>query len=297
MIVQYDPITWFVNREDERKKFQRIISGESRQRIMTIQSGPGMGKTWLIKHFGYECHCRELPYANVDFGTGIQYDYLKVMFSIRDNLGERNFVDFTSLTSQYYSRLSPAQGFPDRSSSSAVEIHSALRRSGVDNVAGRDIFRDNNFYFAGGDMSDELRQRWRSDLTSAFKKCLRTMNDELPTGKWIVWQFDSFEKIDPLTREWLINEFLSEIKEQTLSRLVVIIAGQDVPSLSFDWKSVAAQYTLGPWSLNDYQEYVLGKAKMPLEPNRIKALHKRYNGRPLDLAMWVDAASPMDDED
>ncbi len=122
------------------------------------------------------------------------------------------------------------------------------------------------------------------------------MLESLPADKWIVWQFDTFEKIDPITREWLFEEFLREIKEQTLSHLIIVIAGQEVPTLPLDWKPVASQYRLEPLSVNDYQEY-LGKTQMTLEFNRIKALHKKYFGRPLDLAMWVDAASPPDDEE
>ncbi len=82
MIIQPDPIrTLFVDRDEERKKFLRIIEGKSNHRILTIQAGPGMGKTWLVKQFGHECSYRELSYANVDFSTRSQYSYLEVLRS------------------------------------------------------------------------------------------------------------------------------------------------------------------------------------------------------------------------
>jgi hypothetical protein len=294
MIAQIDPSpAWFIDRDRERKKFQKILNGTNSQRIMTIRGGPGIGKTWLINHFRYECSCQQLPYALVDFSARSQgYNYLEVLRSIRDALGPHYFNDFTDLVNQYFIHSNPFQSFGNAPSSSSVDIHSSPRESTIDNIAGRDIIRDNHFYFSRPETPRDLLC---SNLTASFKQCLKTMMRSLPAGQWIVWNFDSFEKIDPFTRDWLIEAFLREIKELTLNRLVIVIAGQEVPDLPLDWKFIASQNTLEPFSINDYHEY-LGKKQMELEPKRIQALHRTYSGRPLDLAMWVDAASP-DDED
>lgn len=295
MIAQKNPIIdWFVDRDRERKKFQKILDGESENRILTIQSRSGMGKTWLLNNFRHECSCRELPYALIDFSARSQgYSYLEILRSIRDSLGAQNFNDFTVLVNQYFIWSSPFQSLADLSSSSSVEIKSSQQESSINNVAGRDIIRDNNFFFTRPDTPPDML---RSILTDCFKNCLRTMLENLPPGQFMVWHFDSFEKIDRHTQEWISEEFLREIKEQTINRLIIVLAGQDVPMLPLDWKIIAAQYTLEPWSLNDYQEY-LAKKQMELDSKRIQALHRTYSGRPLDLAMWVDAASPDEDDE
>jgi hypothetical protein len=295
MITQKNPnIAWFVDRDRERRKFQKILDGESVQRIMMIRAGAGMGKTWLINNFRHECSCRQIPYAIIDFSTRSQgYNYLEVLRSIRDSLGAQNFNDFTVLVNQCFIRSNPFQSLTDLSSTSSVDIKSSPQESSIDNVAGRDIIRDNNFFFTRPDTPPELL---RSILTDCFKNCLQKMIGNLLPGQFIVWHFDSFEKIDPITREWILEEFLQEIKEQAISQLIIVLAGQDVPTLPLDWKLIASQYTLEPWTLNDYQEY-LGKKQMELDSKRIQALHRSYSGRPLDLAMWVDAASPNEDDE
>jgi hypothetical protein len=150
MIAQIDPSpAWFIDRDRERKKFQKILNGTNSQRIMTIRGGPGIGKTWLINHFRYECSCQQLPYALVDFSARSQgYNYLEVLRSIRDALGPHYFNDFTDLVNQYFIHSNPFQSFGNAPSSSSVDIHSSPRESTIDNIAGRDIIRDNHFYFS-----------------------------------------------------------------------------------------------------------------------------------------------------
>lgn len=291
MITTNDPvIAWFVDRVRERKKFQKIIEGGSDQRIMMVQAGPGMGKTWLISNFRHECSCRQLPYAIVDFGARPKgYDYLEILRSIRDALGAQNFKEFTALVNQFYIMPNPFQSPFGASSSSAVDLKSSLTDSKVDNVAGRDIIRDNNFFYTRPDTPPELI---RSIITEGFINCLMAMNP----NQLIVWLFDTFEKIDPITNGWLIEEFLQKIKNGTLKNLVIVLAGQKVPPFSLEWKGIASMHTLEAWSISDYQEY-LEKKRMGLDFKNIQALHRTYSGRPLDLAMWVDAAFPSDDDD
>lgn len=295
MISHNDPtIAWFIDRDRERRKFLKIISRESSERIMTIQAESGMGKTWLINNFRYECNSRRFPYAIIDFSARSSgYSYLEILRALRDFLGTQNFNDFTAVVNQYYIRPNLFISPTDAPSSSSVSISSSLRESTVNNVAGRDIIRDNNFFFTQPDIpSDYLR----SELTASFKGCLKAMLNTLPSRHLIIWLFDSFEKIDPTTREWLLEEFLQEIKRQAFENLVVVLAGKEVPLFQLDWKFIASQHVLAAWTLDDYKEY-LGKKEMCLDPGRILALHRNYSGRPLDLALWVDAASPTDDDE
>jgi len=289
-----DPtIESFVDREREKRLFQSLLGGGRGKRIMTMQAGAGMGKTWLISNFQRECSRRRIPCALIDFSSSRVCDYIAILRSMRDSLGAEHFNSFTTLVNQYYSRPNLPWRETDVADSSSVEISgSTLDSSRIESVAGHDIIRDNFIVFAGPSLPPHII---RDRLTTEFRRCLIAFVNSLSIGDCVVWLFDSFEKADPETRDWLRDEFLCKIREGEVNRLVVVIAGQEVLHLAMEWNHVALRCSLEPFSPQDYHDYLRVK-RFPLPKENIRALHRRFQGRPLDLAVWVDSAIPNNEE-
>lgn len=201
-----------VDRELELGLFERMLAGETPERILLVSAESGWGKSELLREFAHRCPT-ELHYAPLDFKAG-GIGLAELLSRLRDSLGLAHFPTLNAAVTQ-------------------------LANPTI-NIPGNVLIGQNTIEVALNAPDEQTREARRAALTTAFFADLRAM------GK-VLLVFDTFEKCDEGIKVWLGGTFLNHAHRSP--NLVVVIAGQKVPEATIDWehqhiplKGIAAEH-------------------------------------------------------
>ena len=88
--MRFDP-SWFVDRDPVLVLFNRMLAGDTSERILCITAEMEHGKTWLLWRMRDECKRRSVPVILLDFDlkrSGMAGDYLGIAREFRHQLSE-----------------------------------------------------------------------------------------------------------------------------------------------------------------------------------------------------------------
>lgn len=235
------------NREFEFDLFDRIISGQTNERILLLDAQGGMGKTTLLREFMRRCP-GDVPFAPVDL-KGNTTSLHEIFYRMCDALDWEGFPTFASRV-ESLGQVTIA----DNRIIGRAEIEVALRSPDEGDRAAR-----------------------RADLTRAFFADLRALQ------RRILLIFDTFEEAPLEVKEWFQSSFLA-FSHHTPD-LVVIVAGRQIPEESIEWTACCISHCLVPvrepesWRI--YADRI--GAVLP-SPEWIAAFCDLLDGHPLRMA-------------
>jgi hypothetical protein len=196
------------NREDELNLFDRMIAGQTPERILLLEAASGLGKTTLLNEFVRRCPVH-IPCVPIDL-KGSNISLYDIFYRLCDALGWKHFSLFSAYvehTEQVIIGKNVILGWSNK-----IEV--ALRTS---------------------DYRDRIPRRVQ--LTHAFFTDLRALNCRL------LMIFDTFNEALPEVQEWIRGPFLTFA--HNTPELVIIIAGRWVPERNIEWGTYCRYYRLG----------------------------------------------------
>ncbi|GAB4193851.1 MAG: hypothetical protein OHK0022_09220 [Roseiflexaceae bacterium] len=236
----------FVNRDRQLVAFRRMIEGQSRRRIMLVQSGPGTGKSWLLRMFALETAARMLPTVQIDFTDGQAYDALALVRRCRDALGPEHFNAVTqALNDVTTARVAISAALPPQPPPISVTVGSDNTLTDS-NIEVGTIIKDNNFVLQTD--NPLVRQAAEDRINQAFFSSLKTLT--LATRP--VFLFDTYERtsletdrwLPSVTDRWITGELLTRIMDGRLTNAVAVVAGTRLPEFGAEWNEVLGRMEL-----------------------------------------------------
>jgi len=213
----------FVNREDHRLMFQRMIQRDEEERILFSHGLSGMGKTTLLKWCEAWCLQEGLPWGEVDFLETKPWDYALVLSALADGLaawlpasqggapGADSFAEFKTLVTQ--------------------TAGSGDKRATDPNV--------------------------RLTVTLTFLRALAGLPSDRPIALFI----DAMHALDkaPDLREWLWGELFASFQNKTLALGHVTLVAADrqgpPPDPDHRWYHTLSAMPLKPLTREDFIQY------------------------------------------
>lgn len=223
-----------------------MIEGQSRRRIMLVQSGPGTGKSWLLRMFALETAARMLPTVQIDFTDGQAYDALALVRRCRDALGPEHFNAVTqALNDVTTARVAISAALPPQPPPISVTVGSDNTLTDS-NIEVGTIIKDNNFVLQTD--NPLVRQAAEDRINQAFFSSLKTLT--LATRP--VFLFDTYERtsletdrwLPSVTDRWITGELLTRIMDGRLTNAVAVVAGTRLPEFGAEWNEVLGRMEL-----------------------------------------------------
>lgn len=235
------------NRKPELDLFAQMVARQTPKRILLIEAESGLGKTDLLARFGRDCPPNTLL-VRVDLKaaqSGIAY----VFWRVREDMAQIDFPRFSA------------------------EVKQLLRGENV-RVANNWVLgkQDIQVVLSGDDQTRAFRL---TALQEAFFEDLRDINQT------VVIILDTFNAAVAELENWVGGGFLAAAVRTP--RLVVIVAGQRVPSPNIEWidhyerRHLERIYDADAWFA--YAQDV----GLPIGRDVIAAITVLFDGRPLDI--------------
>jgi hypothetical protein len=295
----------FVDRLVQLDRFRRSLDGASGRKIILIEAGPGMGKSWLLRRFAQEAAARGAPAALVDFSDGQAYDVLTLLRRFRDSLGAERF---NRLTAAINEATSPRLVLSDDGGPSAASVNFGGAQAGdvtVGDVAGRSIVKDNLFIVQTD--NPLLLQAIEDRVTQVFFECLRDAAALAPA----LFLFDSYERasqegerwVATAADRWIRRELLARVRDGRQPNTVVVLAGRRLPEFpAVEWGDVVGRLELEFFSVQDVAQYLReNRGLASLSDAEVQTLYTAIQGNPQLLGIIGDnleqAERPASDED
>jgi len=275
-----DYIDWFVNRDKQYQGFLKMLARETPKTLMLVEASSEMGKTWLIQRIRHYCGENDIPAMHVDFRDRRAYDYLSLVRTARDQIGEQHFNHLTA-TINNFTGVNITLSNANTGSSGGVNVSGGAVNA--QDIAGRDVIKDNQFYIQAD--SDMQRRAAEIKINDAFFFCLTEL---LKTKKAVAFLFDSFEDVTTEAENWLNDYLLSKMRESQLEKAIVVIAGRKVPQLGETAKAIVAKTGLDLFTEEHVKEYIVNRRK--IEGLDLETVFKTSRGFPGLLAKMADAA-------
>jgi hypothetical protein len=274
----------FVNREKQTAGFIKMMEGGTPKRIMVIEAGGGLGKSWAIEYMRAECQRRKVPNVEVDFADGVVYDFLSVLRRARDSFGASSFNAFTQVINEVTQPTLRIENIGTSTSNVSFGENNNLAGANVavGDVAGGSIIKDNSFVINTD--SAVVRQALQDRLTVAFFDCLGVLTTQGP----VCFFFDTYDKVTIEAENWLLTQLLPRIREGQLTNVVVVIAGRTAPKLDSVWDSLVARTGLDLFKVEHATEYLVQRCGLKDEASVINALFQASTGLPQLLAMLAE---------
>jgi hypothetical protein len=232
-----------------------MVRHEISKRILLLQAPSGFGKSRLLRKFRQRCP-QEVLVVRLDLKTakiGIPYFFNHVC----EELGYHRFQEFTTKLRQM---LSGAENLPEYENE--IEWQQAIQSALT--------------------VEQTLRQSRLAVLQRAFFQDLEAIDQT------VVLLLDTFEKTVTELQDW-INRELLKVVSRRLSRLIVVIAGQEVPDpKNSTWDDCCQHYCLDP--IKDEESWYAFAREVGLRLNRdtIKTAILLMHGKPLDVRNALD---------
>lgn len=271
----------FVNRDVERELFEALLHVGDDARILAIQDGSGMGKSYLLKLFRYRCRTGRprTPVSLVDLkqlGDHSPMTFIKTVVQDLTSFG-LEFPNFAR-----YERARVAADF--------LPFHASASLQGASFVESKDIRISAMMLEVrtaevvqvapGGVCLTEEQDR------TAQEVCVRAFFDDMqacgPTDQPVVILMDSFEKCGEPLRDWLYTHFLEWAffdPARRPPRLLLVVAGWEVPHFDLYWSLEACEQMvrsvrgLDRWTRHHIEE-CLRLHDLPYEERDVDAFYR-----------------------
>jgi hypothetical protein len=251
----------FVDRVRQNDIFRKIVEGQTRRRVMIINAGAGLGKSWLLRLFAIEATSRQIPLAQIDFADGQAYDALALVLRCRDAFGPEHFdaVD-QAITDATTARVAVSAGAASSAPVSVSVGNENVLTSSTISVSdvGNTIIRDNSFVVQTD--NPILRQAIEDRINSAFFESLAALTAKTR----VVFLFDTYER-NSLENErwapnaadrWIVGQVLARIRDGKLDNAVVVLAGRRAPEFGVEWREVLGTVALDLLECSHITEYL-----------------------------------------
>lgn len=288
-----DYINWFVNREKQYQAFQKMIALNTPKRIMLLEAPADMGKTWVLHNMMHYCVQNTIPVVSVNFRNRYPYDYLNLIRRARDQIGPQYF-EILNRTIDDVTQLTVNLHAGGASRGGGLTVQDIHQGSSVDLSVGRDYVAGNQYnnpqFFVRADRDIDRRVA-ELKINDAFFTALKQVLFQTP----VAFLFDSFEAAPPEAEAWLREYLLLRMGERQLDGVVVIIAGQKVPSLNSSLRYLLYRPGLAPLTERDVGVYIADRRQLP--DLHIPTAFKMSGGNPGLLAKMADLASMTVEDD
>ncbi|MBI4771028.1 MAG: hypothetical protein HY784_11635 [Chloroflexi bacterium] len=277
-----DYVEWFVNREKQYQGFEKMLTGGTPKSIMIVEAPADMGKTWLIQKMHHYCEENHIPAMYVDFRDHRAYDYLSLVRRARDQMGIEYF---NPLTAAINSFTNVNITFSTAGGAGSVNISEVSGSASIEaqDVAGRDIIKDNQFYIQAD--SEMARRAAEIQINDAFFACLKKVLEGKGRAAFL---FDSYEDITTEADRWLRDYLLPHISGGELPDTVAVIAGRTAPAVDAQLKQYVARTGLDLFTEEHVQEYIRDRRK--IDGLDLSTVFKTSGGYPGLLAKMADVA-------
>ncbi|MEH1862214.1 MAG: hypothetical protein V7L21_30370 [Nostoc sp.] len=189
------------NRTEELLLFNRMVEGTVAKRILLIKAESGFGKTWLLTRFKHTLPEENVLCVDIDIKSaerGIAY----IFDCVPDYLGKKRFPRLNAAMEQYLS--------------SGIEVSDTTM-----------IGKDNQ-------LSVVLSSEDKLALDLRFAKVQEAFFQDLEQiPEKLVFLFDSYQKAPTELANWLSGKFLRQVVK--IKKLIVVIAGQEIPEPTVEW--------------------------------------------------------------
>lgn len=281
-----DPLDWFVDRLKQLQGFQKMLQGGTDKCIMIVRAPTGMGKSWLIQKMRAVCAAGNNPTLYVDFRDRRPYDYLTLVRATRDQMGAASFNPLTQTINEFTGvniHLSTSEAGGAQINIGGEQANLAGAHVAVGDVAGGSIIKDNQFFVQAD--SGTARRAIEIRITDVFFSCLAALAQ--PECK-CVFLFDSYEGATEEADRWLRDHLLTRLRDKQLANVIVILAGQQTPEFSDEWKPRLASTGLDPFTQQDVTDYLAKRQETELDPVTV---YRTTGGRPSLLSQQLEMAT------
>lgn len=278
-------LKYFVNRTREMGELERMLI-DPQVRVLCLYGPGGMGKSVLLSKMLHVCNEKGLNTAYIQWEIDRSYNYLDIMRQIRDQTEpEILFQLFNDkvnfFTNPEYKLKIQVEGGP------IGDVHilenGEVQKANVTVHVGHTVeIKDLQLKL---DRSDAEAARIPFQLMEAFLPCLKALMQSNP----VLVVFDGMEKPDASTKNWIWNEFLTQVRDQMLDKLFVVLAGREqfVPDPSFfDCTRVLE---LRPLGRSDVEDYVHRRGVAQCSADFLNLILATSNGKPYEIGVAVDA--------
>lgn len=128
--------------------------------------------------------------------------------------------------------------------------------------------------------SVRIRQAIKASIMETFFQCLGRLSQQ----QKVVILIDAYESAEDDAKEW-IDELLFRIRRERLPRVLLVVAGQDVPAIDRqDFQAFLVPFELEAFECDDVAEYLKLRG-LDLDP---AAIYDRARGHPRQLSIVVE---------
>lgn len=280
---------WFVNREKQYLGFQKMLARGTPKRVMLIEDGPGMGKSWLIEKMRRHCEEHAIPVVHIDFRFRRAHDYLSLLWVAQKQLGAEHFAPLQATVDRFTTVNVTLSGGGSQGGVTISDVSDASVGVGGD-LAGGDIIKHNTFVINSND--DFVRRTAELQINESFFGCLGAIQP----GP-VALLFDSFEDATGEAERWLQQHLFFQLGEALLANCIVIIAGRAVPPLELKLEPLRALTDLSHLAEEHVREYL--EERREITGLDIQQVLAECKGIPAALAKIAElhAMESQDDED
>jgi hypothetical protein len=243
----------FIDRQKERDLFRQLVATLDEKRLLTIRDGSDRGKSHLLKLLRHICQYSLVPPVPVslvplnELQEKSAYSVVRLIEkSLREEFGLQ-FTEFRSVADERHALLMGSRG-PVLSG----QVTAGTASAGT-NIAGLKVEGD---VIINSPLSKDLEEQLQERAVEAFLVDFRRLCSAQP----VALLFDAFEQHGSELEQW-IPRFLRDHlfdPDKRLQRLVVVIAGTQIPSATFRdmlqerFETVIEQIDpLSPWKSED----------------------------------------------
>jgi hypothetical protein len=298
----------FVNYQQERDTFWKMLRREIEPRVLLVHGRGGVGKSYLLDEFRAECIAEAIACVRINFAETAGRNFMALMLSAWDQLGLGPVEDLAQIVAT--TRLVgawetmptrvvsaapahiPAAGAraPAHTPQAAPSASAAVtldRSGGVDiynsnvSVGGDLVGRDKiaNFFAQFTMRDDALVQQM---IQASSTRLLQARLSELAATRPLAVLLDAWEYATTETQAWLRRELLAWIINQQLPGAVAVVAGRSVPEIHRLQRRVIQLHLDG---LSDEATRVYWVEKCNLPPEALPDVRGIASGLPLALAL------------
>jgi len=281
----------FVNREDEMRRFCRLLDGRGKA-IIAVSGVGGVGKSSLLARMIHECALRKVRKSEITWTDTRNHDYLAVMRKIRDDIGPEAFRGFTDLVNFFTVPQYQLNVMVEGAARISVANGASVSDAEVGDVAGI-VIKDFMLSAPRNDMGVPEAERM-ARLTDAF---VHDLTADLRARGPLMLFLDATEKMSETTRQWVWGELLTAIRDSRLAGLMVVLSGRVRPELARDWQLLVDCVDLSPLSREHILQYLERRGIAVHYRNAVAdMLLISTQGNVLQIATYVDAFLQMQED-
>jgi hypothetical protein len=228
----------------------QVISGQVSERILLIEAPAKFGKSELLTHFADTCP-KDRVLIRIDLQAA-QTGIADVFWRVRDSLRKEHFPNFEA------------------------KVRSIIDPASV-NISNNVLIGHTEIQLAIS--GDEQQRQFR--VMALFESLV---NDLRSIDRPLVMLFDTFNAAGNELKNWLVGAFLTAVAETP--NVVAVIAGQTVPSRSFEWQDYCCDICRLPPIVDvDIWHAFVQELKWPFSRAVVQTVVMLNKGIPLDVQM------------